>query len=85
MVQPHVGAQTAVLARREVPGAPQSDRAVVGARRQVLAAAAEVQAGDRAAVALWRERGQSGEEEAREAQRPTVLRATDALPRKGAG
>lgn len=64
MVQPHVGAQAAVLARREVPGAPQSDRAVVSARRQVLAVAAEVQAGDGAAVALWRERGHSRDEEA---------------------
>lgn len=58
VVQLHVGTQTPVLACCEVAGAPQADGAVVSTRRQVLAAAAEVQAGHGAAVALRRARGQ---------------------------
>lgn len=58
MVQLHVGPQAAVLARREVAGAPEAHGAVVGAGRQVLAAAAEVQAAHGTAVAL---RGSGGQ------------------------
>lgn len=60
MVQPDVDAQAAVLPSCQVPGAPQPHRAVLGARRQVLAVAAEVQACHRAAVALQTESGHEG-------------------------
>ena len=41
--------------------------------------------GDCSEVGIGLARGGAEDEVAREAQRPTVLRATGALPRKGAG
>lgn len=52
MVQFYVGSHTAVLTLQEVLGAPDPDSAVISAGNQVLAIAAEVEAGYTPTVTL---------------------------------